>query len=279
MEVTTFQFHGKNKEKEIGEAMDQNKKRVELYEDKSQTVRAAIDKIAVDLINKSNNSSQVLLFTGCSPVAGTTTTCIGVGIAVAAGKRKTILVDCDVRRSAKYKKLNDNVNGGLAEFLNAPEKITDESIGKITYASNIENLYYIPCGECEVNPTRILCSVKMKELLEALRQKYDYVILDCPSINIVPDAKVMFGAADGIITIAALGETRKGQIKNAKRMLKDYSDRYYGMIINKIEGNMYKRCVKDYDYYFVNDKGEQHLQGNISNKMKKKEKIGDEKKN
>ena len=45
--------------------MDRNKKRVELYEDKSQTVRAAIDKIAVDLINKSNNSSQVLLFTGC----------------------------------------------------------------------------------------------------------------------------------------------------------------------------------------------------------------------
>ena len=145
--------------------------------------------------------------------------------------------------------------------------------------SNIENLYYIPCGECDVNPTRILCSVKMKELIESLRGKYDYVILDCPSINIVPDAKVMFGSADGIITIAALGETRKGQIKNAKRMLKDYSDRYYGMIINKIEGNMYKRNVKDYDYYFVNDKGEQYLQGNISNKMKKKEKIVNEKKN
>ena len=103
--------------------MDKNKKIVELYEDKSQTVRAAIDKIAVDLINKSNNNSQVLLFTGCSPVAGTTTTCIGIAIAVAAGKRKTILVDCDVRRSAKYKKLNDNVNGGLAEFLNDPGKI------------------------------------------------------------------------------------------------------------------------------------------------------------
>jgi capsular exopolysaccharide synthesis family protein len=259
----------------MGDAM--SKKKVELYEDKSQTVRAAIDKIAVDLINKSNNSSQILLFTGCSPLAGTTTTCIGVGIAVAAGKRKTILVDCDVRKSAKYKKLNDNVNSGLADFLNAPDKITDESIERITYSSNIENLYYIPCGECDVNPTRILCSVKMKELLEFLREKYDYVIVDCPSINIVPDAKVMFGVADGIITIAALGETRKGQIKNAKRMLKDYSDRYYGMIINKIEGNMYKRRVKDYDYYFVNEKGEQHLQGNI--KMKKKENKVDEKKN
>ena len=250
--------------------MDQERKSVLLYENKSQTVCAAIDKIAVDLINKSNNQSQILLFTGCSPVAGTTTTCIGVGIAVAAGKRRTILVDCDVRKSAKYKKLNDNVNTGLADFLNAPGAVTDAGIEKITYSTNIENLYYIPCGECDVNPTRILCSVKMKELVEELRKKYDYVILDCPSINIVPDAKVLFGVADGIITIAALGETRKGQIKNAKRMVKDYSDRYYGMIINKIEGDQYKKKVKDYDYYFVNAKGEQHLQENIAGKMKKK---------
>ena len=250
--------------------MDQEKKTVQLYENRSQTVSAAIDKIAVDLINKSNNQSQVLLFTGCSPLAGTTTTCIGISIAVAAGKRKTILVDCDVRKSARYKKLNDNVDSGLADFLIAPGEVSDAGIEKITYSSNIENLSYIPCGECDVNPTRILCSVKMKELVEALRKKYDYVILDCPSINSVPDAKVMFGVADGIITIAALGETRKGQIKNAKRMLKDYPDRYYGMIINKIEGEMYKKNVKDYDYYFVNAKGEQHLQENIADKMKKK---------
>ncbi len=254
----------------MGEVMDQEKKSVQLYENKSQTVRAAIDKIAVDLINKSNNQSQVLLFTGCSPIAGTTTTCIGVGIAVAAGKRKTILVDCDVRKSAKYKKLNDNVNSGLAGFLIAPGEVTDAGIDKITYYSNIENLFYIPCGECDVNPTRILCSVKMKQLVEELKKKYDYVILDCPSINIVPDAKVLFGVSDGIITVAALGETRKGQIKDAKRMLKDYSDRYYGMIINKIEGKMYKENVKDYDYYFVNAKGEQHLQENIADKMKNK---------
>ncbi len=251
--------------------MDQEKKKVELYENKSQTVRAAIDKIAVDLINKSNNQSQVLLFTGCSPVAGTTSTCIGIGIAVAAGKRRTILVDCDVRKSAKYKKLNDNVNSGLADFLSDPAPITNESIAGLTYSSNIDNLYYIPCGVCDVNPTRVLCSLKMKQLIDTLRTMYDYVILDCPSINIVPDAKVMFGSADGIITIAALGETRKSQIKNAKRMLKDYSDRYYGMIVNKIEGNMYKRNVKDYDYYFVNSKGEQNLQENIAEKMKKKE--------
>ena len=251
--------------------MDQEKKKVELYENKSQTVRAAIDKIAVDLINKSNNQSQVLLFTGCSPVAGTTSTCIGIGIAVAAGKRRTILVDCDVRKSAKYKKLNDNVNSGLADFLSDPAPITNESIAGLTYSSNIDNLYYIPCGKCEVNPTRVLCSLKMKQLIDTLRTMYDYVILDCPSINIVPDAKVMFGSADGIITIAALGETRKSQIKNAKRMLKDYSDRYYGMIVNKIEGKMYKRNVKDYDYYFVNSKGEQNLQENIAEKMKKKE--------
>ena len=61
--------------------------------------------------------------------------------------------------------------------------------------------------------------------------------------------------------ISALGETRKKQIKEAKLKVKPFADKYYGMIINKIPLDVYRQNVRDFDYYFMDDKGEQKLNG------------------
>ena len=78
----------------------QNKNVVTLYENKNQLVNAAIDKIVVEVFNHqiSENVQSILLF-GASPLAGTTTTSIDLAIAMAATGRKTLLVDCDVRKT------------------------------------------------------------------------------------------------------------------------------------------------------------------------------------
>ena len=96
--------------------MDKEKKRIELYENKNQIVNAAIDRIVVELFHKKEEKEkgQAVLLTGCSPLAGTTSTCIGLAIAMANTKRKTLLVDCDVRKTIQYKKLNKEVSEGLA---------------------------------------------------------------------------------------------------------------------------------------------------------------------
>jgi len=207
--------------------MKQEKRTINLYENSSQIVNAAIDRIVVEVFNKrkEENCGQTILLTGCSPLAGTTTTCISLAIAVANTNRKTLLVDCDVRKSIEYKKLNKETTIGLANYL-LEESLENNEIDEIVYDTNVEGLKYIPCGDYFENATRILCSTKMMKLIDVVKSQYDCVIFDLPSINIVPDAQVLFGKVDGIILLTALGETRKGQIKDAKRKVSPFVQNY-----------------------------------------------------
>ena len=234
--------------------------KIDLYENKNKLLYAAVDKITVKIIDKKKDEgAQVMAITACSPLAGTTSTSISLAIAMAATSRKTILVDCDVRKAGIYKKLNDSAGKGLAEFITAKP---DEQIkmDELIYSTNVDNLYYIPCGTTKKNTTRILCSEKLEELICELRRSFDCVILDCPSVSVVPDAQIMFKMVDGIIVVAALGETKRSQIKDIRRMMLDYQDKYYGMIVNKIPKDIYKKNVKNSDYYITDKKGRQRFE-------------------
>ena len=247
----------------------EKKKTIELSENANQIVNAAVDRIVVELFNrkKEEDKGQTVLFTGCSPLAGTTSTCIGLAIAMANTKRRTLFVDCDLRKTVQYKKLNKEVSAGLANYLLA-EKSSQGEVGDVIYETNVQDLYYIPCGSGQENATRILCSSKMTELIESLREQFDCIVFDLPSLAIVPDAQVLFKAVDGIVLLAALGETRKKQIKDAKRKIAPFADKYYGMIINKVEKGLYRSNIKDYDYYFVDKRGEQKLNGAVHRKYR-----------
>lgn len=256
--------------------MTEKKKTINLYAKDEQIVNAAVDKIVVDLFNKrqEEQGGQVIVLTGCSPLAGTTYTSIALGIAMAASQRKTLVIDCDVRKAIKYKKLNEEASSGVADYL-LDDKVTVEDV---IYDTNIENMSYMPCGEYSEHSTRVLCSPKMRELIAEVREKYDCVLLDVPSITIVPDAQILFPEVDGIILLSALGETRKKQIKEAKMKVAPFGLKYYGMIVNKIPLDVYRQNVQDYDYYFVDKKGEQkfHKSEAYQKYKRKKTHIGQE---
>ena len=250
----------------------QNRKQVILYESKSQLVTAAVDKIVVEIFNKKEKSdmAQLILLTGCSPLAGTTSTCIGLGIAIANTQRRTLLIDCDMRKTVKYKKLNDQVTVGLSDCLSQDGMNPSFDYADVLYETNIKNLSFIPCGANTDNATRLLCSTNMGKLLENVRKEYDCIIFDLPSLTIVPDAQILFQNVDGIILLSALGETRKNQIREAKLKIAPYMEKYYGMIVNKVQPDMYRWNVRDYDYYFLDGKGEQKLSGSPARKKYKK---------
>ncbi len=246
-------------------------KQINLYMNDDQLVNAAIDKIVVEIVNKKENgdTAQKILLTGCSPLAGTTSTSISIGIALANCHKRTLLIDCDVRKALKYKKLNAETTLGLADYLlKAEEGKIPES--EVIYSTNIDKLFYVPCGAYISNPTRVLCSDYMENFIETLEEDFDYILFDFPSLAVVPDAQVLFNKVDGIILISTLGETRKKEIRDAKAKIQLFQERYYGMIVNKIPLDVYRHNVKEYDYYFVDEKGEQNLNGNIAYKQYQK---------
>jgi len=253
-----------------------DKRIINLYENENQLLYAAIDKITVEIIDKKKNEgAHVIALTACSPLAGTTSTAISLAIAMAATSRKTLLVDCDVRKSGAYKKLNEQADIGLADYVSAKTE-NEIKVDDLLYPTNVNALYYLPCGTTEENTTRILCSEKLDSLLDELRGSFDCIIMDCPSISVVPDAQIMFKKVDGIILIAALGETKRSQIKDARLLINDYRDIYYGMIINKIPKDIYKKNVKNADYYLTDKDGKQRFAKNKALKSRKGKKIDSE---
>lgn len=243
---------------------------IQLYENKDQIFNDSIDRIIIELFNKKNKKDEAdfLMLTGCSALSGTTSISIAIAIAIANTNRRVLLVDCDMRKSAQYKKLNQNINYGFADYLEGKDG-DKELFKKIVKETNIKNLFYIPCGYCKTNPTRLLCSEKMKDVIEETKTNCDYVIFDVPSLSIVPDANVLFKYVDGSILVAALGETTKLQIKQAKRKLLKQNSSYYGMIVNKVDKSEFNKVVRNYDYYFNDGSGGQKLNERI--KMFRKE--------
>lgn len=220
---------------------------INFYRSDSQLMNDAIDRIVVEVHGKKHiggKERKAILLTGCSPESGTTTLAINLAIALSAADWKTLLVDCDLRKGMKYKRLNADVKKGLADYLNHKCDLNG-----IISSTNYEKLDYITCGSEEESPVRLLCSAQMEQFLEEVRNEYDYIVFDCPSLNVVSDANILFPYIDGIALVSSINKTSKRQLQDALDKVEKYEDKYYGMLINQVELSDYKKYAKDYDYF------------------------------
>ena len=217
--------------------------RINIYQSESQIVRDAIDKVIVQVYRKKRDfGHKSFLLTGCSAGCGTTYTAINMAVALANAGWKTVLVDCDIRKGMEYKRLNQDVKTGLSDYLTGKVRET-------IYSTNNEKLDYVPCGNSGESPVRLLATREMELLDSELKEKYDFVIYDFPSVNIVPDAGIMIPVVDDVILVAGMNETTKDQLAAAKAKVKETEGKYMGVIANKLELPEYRHYVKDYDYF------------------------------
>ena len=229
---------------------------IEFYRSENQIMNDAIDRFVVEIHKKNKEKGyKSIMLTGCGTNNGTTTTAINLAVSLADAGWNTVLVDCDMRKGMSYKRLNEEMDKGLSDYLDG--KI---SLDKVIRNTNYDKLKYIPSGVVEDSPIRLFCSGKMDEFVHILKEKYDYVIFDFPSINIVPEAEAMFDSVDGIVLVAALGEVTKRQLYSAKKKMEECKDKYYGLLINKVNMQEYAKYIKDFDYFGA---------GNLSKKFEK----------
>lgn len=227
---------------------------IDFYCSDSQAMNDAIDRIMIELhVKKKKSGWKSILMSGCGKKSGTTTLTINLAIALSMSGFKTLLVDCDLRKGSKSKRQN-NMEIGLSDYLSC--KIEKE---KVICKTNQNLLFYISSGSITNSPVRLLCSLRMEEFVEEVSNEYDYVIYDFPSLNIVSDASILFPFIDGIILVAALKQTTKRQLKDAKRKVEEYQSKYYGLIVNQVGITEYEKYIKDYDYFGEKNRVKHHL--------------------
>ncbi len=184
------------------------------------------------------------------PTEGKSTISSQLAQAAAAMGQRVLIVDADLRRPQVHERLGLNNDRGLSDILAMGFDLED-AIQKIR---GVENLDVLTAGASPPDPTRLLSSVKMQQLMEELRSSnyYDLVIYDTPPILGFADGRILTKYTNGVILVAKIGTTDRNLLKQNLENLKFAGIPILGMIVNNVSKNdggshYYTRYYKDKD--------------------------------
>ena len=156
---------------------------------------------------------------------------LAISMAQDLNKKKILLIDADLRKSKVHKYLGMEPETGLSDILSDGIDADNAFVS----IKGIENLTILPAGKTPNNPAELLGSLKFKNLLSQLKEKYDYLILDTPPVVPVTDAGLIGSQIDGVIMVIQAGRTQKGVIKHGEGLLRQANAKLLGYIVTNIQ--------------------------------------------
>lgn len=184
---------------------------------------------------------QIILVTSSRMQEGKSTTASNLAITMAQSEHKVLLLDADMRRPKIHKLFKLDNLLGLTDLV-----VKSEDFEKVVFhCSEVKNLDIITSGEIPPMPSEILDSKKMITLLDSLREKYDYIVIDSPPILSVSDASILARIVDGVLLAVASNETHVDAIVTAKRALDKVEANLIGSVLTKA-----KMGKRSYHYYY-----------------------------
>ena len=186
-----------------------------------------------------DQNTKTILVTSSDKNEGKTTTVSNLAVSFANLNKKVLLIDCDLRNASIHKMFKINNIYGLTDIL-----AKDRAVDKCIQETELKNLYVLTAGAIPPNPAEILSSEKMKNLIEDLKNIYDYIFIDTPPIGLVTDAGVLSSFIDGVVLVVKSESVEKKYLEETKKKLDAVDARILGAILNS-----YKSEQKDYEYY------------------------------
>ena len=194
---------------------------------------------------------KTLLITSPIPEAGKSSVSINLALTMAQDKYKVILVDSDLRKPTIHKIFQQDNKTGLTNILVEDKKLK-EVMRRVTDVD--PNLYFIPSGPIPPNPSELLGSNKMKEILKELQEQADFVIFDSPPVIAVTDALVLATQVDGVVLVLDFGEVPREAAKQTKALLEKIKANILGVVLNKIDMEKEGQYYPYYYYYYGDEK-------------------------
>jgi len=193
------------------------------------------------------NDLKTIVMTSSGPKEGKSTTVANLAIAMAKAGRKVILLDADLRRPVIHSVFGHDKENGITNYLMG--MISYEELPKKTFH---ENLWIVSSGSLPPNPSELLASNKMRDLLARLKGDYDRILIDSPPIIAVTDAAVLSKEVDGTILVVAANQTNKDALKRAKGLLDNIKTNLIGIVLNGVEINgIYGSYYYYYHHYYA----------------------------
>ncbi len=216
----------------------------------------------------SGEKFKTIVITSCLSNDGKTTSALGIATSLARQGKKTLLLDADIRKSVILGRLIKPVPNvkGLAEHLTGQATL-DEVIYQLNETPNQkqphtefkgERLHILFAGHSSPNPAELFGDAKFAELIDTLREKYDYIIIDAPPLGLVVDAAVIAHKCDGAIILANHGTTTFRMLSDVKSKLNRSGCKVMGIVLNNVRlssgrygYSKYKKYGKYHNYGYA----------------------------
>ena len=198
-----------------------------------------------------NNKLKTLLVTSTLPNEGKSWVTANLAVTFAQAGRKVILIDADMRKGRQYTIFEVSPRPGLSNYLSGFDSSTGEEISEdladYIQDTQVPNLYIIPAGNIPPNPSELLISTKMVNLLDRLKEICDLIIIDGTPCELVTDAIILSRIVDSTVIVTAHKQTKKDDLQKIVTNIQNVGGKIAGIVLNKIPVS-----VKKYEqsYYY-----------------------------
>ena len=192
---------------------------------------------------------KIVLFSSAEPNAGKTTASSNLAITMAQTGVRVLLIDADLRKPSQHKTFRVKKHNGLSRILSG-ELSFDECVCREV----ARGLDLLPSGSLPPNPSELLGSENMSQLLDEVTEQYDYVFIDTPPLCVVSDSLVLCEKAAGTVLITRQGQTTYEELRRAVENIRDVQGNLLGVVISDMKdaGRPYSRYDR-YKYYKAHD--------------------------
>ncbi|MHA0857844.1 CpsD/CapB family tyrosine-protein kinase [Paenibacillus sp. CMAA1364] len=186
---------------------------------------------------------QVMAVTSTQAGEGKTTTISNLAVAYAQDGKRVLLIDADLRHPSIHEAFGVSNQIGLSNLL--ANQCSSDEILRIT---EIENVTLVTAGAIPPNPTELLSSGRLNEIIEVWKESFDIILLDTSPIMAVADGLIVASISDGVILVVnAAGKVKRQYILRSKERLESVKARILGVVLNNKKFS--KLEAQQYNYY------------------------------
>ena len=189
------------------------------------------------------NASRFISFTSATPEEGKSTTISNMALIMAQDGKKTLLIDADMRRPMQHR-IFGLLNKGLSNCIAMGLPFEDAVQRDV-----IPHLDVLASGPVPPNPSELLGSEKMKNIMKQVEHLYDYIFIDMPPILAVTDASVIASKVDGVVLVVKSGAVSPEEVQMAKTRLEQGGANILGVVLNAVPQHRHG-SYGGYDYYY-----------------------------
>ena len=191
----------------------------------------------------SKKSLKTLLITSTMPGEGKSWVTANLAITFAQAGKKVVIIDADMRKGRQHVMFGIENKMGLSNFLSGLDELgRNENLDILKYvkATEVQNLYLIPAGNVPPNPSELLASEATINMIEKLKEIFDFVIFDGTPSLLVTDALILSRLVDSTVVVTEHNTTKKENLAKVKKDIENVGGKIAGVILNKVPINAKK---------------------------------------